>query len=175
MTADLTPRERVARAIRSVPVGPLGPNALAIVNQGGTTRLTPSEAQGMADAALTALADHPGLPDLTRQARDEAERRWSEPGRVNGLTYLSAEVRASQRGAFVTGAEWAHAALSVELAEAKALVARIAAVEALHRPDDHGPGRCDEPDCPTGCVECGDDWPCATRRALTGEGVRDDR
>lgn len=45
-----------------------------------------------------------------------------------------------------------------------ALAARIAAVEALHRPD--GPGRCDEPGCPPGCVECGDDWPCATVRAL---------
>lgn len=63
---DLTPRETVARAIRSVAVGPFGPNALAIVNQGGSTRLTPREAQDMADAALTALADHPGLAEVLR-------------------------------------------------------------------------------------------------------------
>ena len=68
MTADLTPRERVTRAIRSVPVGPLGPNALAIVNQGGSTHLTSREAQGMADAALAALADGPGLAEVLGNA-----------------------------------------------------------------------------------------------------------
>lgn len=66
MTADLTPRETVARAIRSVAVGPLGPNASAIVSQGGSVYLTPREAQDMADAALTALADRPGLVEVLR-------------------------------------------------------------------------------------------------------------
>lgn len=64
MTADLTPRERVVLAIGSVAVGPFGPNALAIVNQGGSTYLTSSEAQDMTDAALAALADHPGLVEV---------------------------------------------------------------------------------------------------------------
>ena len=64
MTADLTPLERVARAIQSVPVGPLGPNALAIVSQGGSTHLTSREAQDMADAALAAIADDPGLVEV---------------------------------------------------------------------------------------------------------------
>ena len=65
---DLTPRERVARAILTVPVGPLGPNALATVNQGGSTYLTSREAQDMADAALAALADHPGLVEVLGNA-----------------------------------------------------------------------------------------------------------
>lgn len=66
MTADLTPWETVARAIRSVTVGPLGSNAFAIVSQGGSVYLTSREAQDMADAALTALADHPGLVEVLR-------------------------------------------------------------------------------------------------------------
>ena len=57
-------------------------------------------------------------------------------------------------------------ALDAAEAEVAALRGRI---EALHRPDDHGPGRCDKAECFTSCVECGDDWPCATIRALAAD------
>ena len=46
-----------------------------------------------------------------------------------------------------------------------ALVAALRDVLAMHRPDDHGPGRCDDGDCWTSC-ECGGTWPCETASAI---------
>lgn len=60
--------------------------------------------------------------------------------------------------------------LTAERDAARAEVAALRGrIEALHRPDDHGPGRCDKAECFTSCVECGDDWPCATIRALAAD------
>lgn len=35
-----------------------------------------------------------------------------------------------------------------------------------HRPDDHGPDVCGDPECFPSCLECGQDWPCATAALL---------
>jgi len=56
--------DRTARvdAIRSVKLGPFGPNALAIISLGGTTALTPDEAERILDALdqiPEALAEEP--------------------------------------------------------------------------------------------------------------------
>lgn len=45
--------------------------------------------------------------------------------------------------------------------------ARIQAARELHASDEHGAG-CGERDCFPSCLECDEDYPCSTIRALDG-------
>lgn len=69
-------REAIIAAVRQIEVGPFGPNSMAILNRGGFTRLTPSEAEQVADAvepivsARVAAAVAAELRDVEREIRD---------------------------------------------------------------------------------------------------------
>jgi len=45
----------------------------------------------------------------------------------------------------------------------------LTAVLALHSPDAHGQGRCDDPECETWCNEDSMEYPCPTARIVAEE------
>lgn len=64
-------REALAQIIRhKTRLGPVGPNARAILAAGGTVHLTPSEAESAADAVIAHLAAQP----VARTLEDKIER-----------------------------------------------------------------------------------------------------
>jgi hypothetical protein len=47
-------KDALAALIRTVPIGPFGPNAKALINMGQTTLLTPYEAERLAEVLIEA-------------------------------------------------------------------------------------------------------------------------
>jgi len=120
------------------------------------------------EAAEASLDDVPALLDALDAAEEENERLRAVTAAQPYETERELAVAYDEATAMRVTAEHQRDAARAEVA---VLRGRI---EGLHRPDKHGPGRCDEPDCITSCRECGDDWPCATIRALAADEREED-
>lgn len=110
--------------------------------------------------------------DETLTLLDALDAAEEENGRLREALHES-EQAANALRAKVDRQAWSLRRAAEHRRQGDAARAEVAAlrgrIEGLHRPDEHGPGRCDKADCITSCRECGDDWPCATIRALAAD------